>query len=427
VAKDNKKTIDNTKVGDENVTRQTAPHEIDATSPHLNGGYENFPSKTFTIPSCGIKDVDVSLHSLFDQTIPFNVRTIRTQTGNKEISKPYVIFSTGERFALAKKLKPPRDKNRALILPAISIRRTSITQTMDDITSRGMNQFTGTITIKRKLSNEFDRDYQNLINKLGFSNLQSGLQGFPTSNRETGELKESESRLDGIFLDSDEQVKNNIYEIISIPQPQFFTCNYEVVFWTSYTEHMLYMIETYMSSFLPQFRGHKLTTDKGYWFLAHTEDTYNSSDNFEEFGGEERLVKYTFNVKVRGFLLAPQGSTDQVPVRSYISSPNIVFDIIKSDDEVISKRDLDVAKGSRSKKSEFDLSDISVDNNKLPKQTYEAKMRYKKTYIDSKGRRKYRYVSSTEPDQSKRETVYTASDIETLDQWFLSNSKKSNK
>ena len=422
--KSNKKNLSSS---DENATRQNVSNYLDETKPSLDAGYQLPPTNTFTIPSCGIKDIDMALHRLFDQTIPFNVRTVRTQTGNKEISKPYVIFSTGERFALAKKLKPPRDKSRALILPAIAIRRTSITQSPDDIASRGMNQFTGTITIKRKLSNEFDRDYQNLINKLGFSNLQSGLQGFPTSTRESGELEEEDFRLDGAFLDSSLRANNNIYEIISIPQPQFFTCNYEVVFWTSYTEHMLYMIETYMSSFLPQFRGHKLTTDKGYWFLAHTEDTYSSADNFEEFGGEERLVKYTFNVKVRGYLLAPQGSTDQVPVRSYISCPNLVFDVVKSTDEVTTERDLEIAKGSKNINEKFVLSDLNTDSTVLPKKTYDSKMRYKKMFIDSKGKRKYRYVSSVEPDQSKRETVYTASDIETLDQWFLTNSKKSNK
>lgn len=412
---------------EENITRQNAPNVLGREEAHLDGGYENSPSKTLTIPSCGIKDVDLAMHKLFDKTIPFNVRTVRTQTGNKEISKPYVIFSTGERFALAKKLKPPRDKSRALILPAISIRRTSVTQTVDDITSRGMNQFTGNIIIKRKLSNEFDRDYQNFINKLGFNNLQSGLQGFPTSEREQGVLATSEARLDGALLDPTLKSGDNIYEIISIPQPQFFTCNYEVVFWTSYTEHMLYMIETYMSSFLPQYRGHKLVTDKGYWFLSHTEDSFNSSENFEEFGGEERMVKYTFNVKVRGYLLAPQGSTDQVPVRSYISSPNIVFDVVKINDEVLTDKDLKIAKGSKSQDDKFVLSDMAVDPNKVPAPTSESKMRYKKTYINAKGKRTHRYVSSIEPDQAKRETVYTATDIETLDQWFLANSRKSNK
>jgi hypothetical protein len=103
---------------------------------------------------------------LFDKQIGFRNTVIPDgENGPLNINKPYVIFATGERFALVKKLKPPRDKSKQLMLPAISIRRRSITQTPEDITGRGMNQFTGDIVIKRRLAAQ-DRDFQNLLNKL---------------------------------------------------------------------------------------------------------------------------------------------------------------------------------------------------------------------------------------------------------------------
>ena len=130
----------------ENVTRQNIPQDPRNPKDHLDSGYESQPSLDFTIPPVGIEDIDFALHRLFDKTIGFNTFMVSAAKGPQNIKKPYVIFATGERFALAKKLKPPRDKNKVLILPAISIRRTAIEQAPDDITGRGMNQYTGVIT-----------------------------------------------------------------------------------------------------------------------------------------------------------------------------------------------------------------------------------------------------------------------------------------
>jgi hypothetical protein len=117
----------------ENVTRQNIPQDPRNPKDHLDSGYENSPSLDFTIPPVGIEDIDIAIHRLFDKTIGFNTFVMSATKGPQNIKKPYVIFATGERFALAKRLKPPRDKNKVLILPAISIRRTSVEQTPDDI------------------------------------------------------------------------------------------------------------------------------------------------------------------------------------------------------------------------------------------------------------------------------------------------------
>ena len=151
----------------ENVTRQNIPQDPRNPKDHLDSGYESQPSLDFTIPPVGIEDIDFALHRLFDKTIGFNTFMVSAAKGPQNIKKPYVIFATGERFALAKKLKPPRDKNKVLILPAISIRRTAIEQAPDDITGRGMNQYTGVITIKRKLAPAFFLFFSRNQRKMG--------------------------------------------------------------------------------------------------------------------------------------------------------------------------------------------------------------------------------------------------------------------
>ena len=403
----------------ENVTRQNIPQDPRNPKDHLDSGYENQPSLDFTIPPVGIEDIDIAIHRLFDKTIGFNTFMMSANKGPQNIKKPYVIFATGERFALAKRLKPPRDKNKVLILPAISIRRTSVEQTPDDILTRGMNARTGVLTIKRKLAPE-DRDYQNLVNKQGLKHLQNVLSGLPTTSRPTGDDKDELEVVQGGLL-QERLSGNNIYEIITIPQPQFFTAKYEVVFWTNYTQHMTYLIQTYMSSFLPQFRGHKLETDKGYWFLAFTEDTFNNGENIDQFEGEERLIKYTFTINVKGYLLAAQAPTDAVPVRRWISCPNIVFDVSVAGD-VQPKEHLERPPQKDTVHDGFTLTDINISPEMKQTPTVQQKYAVNKILIDAKtGKKQHKYVSILDKNQRKGETVFAASDIETLEEYLISS------
>lgn len=403
----------------ENVTRQNIPQDPRNPKDHLDSGYENSPSLDFTIPPVGIEDIDIAIHRLFDKTIGFNTFMMSANKGPQNIKKPYVIFATGERFALAKRLKPPRDKNKVLILPAISIRRTSIEQTPDDILTRGMNARTGVLTIKRKLSPE-DRDYQNLVNKQGLKNLQNVLSGLPTSTRPTGDDKDELEVVQGGLL-QDRLSANNIYEIITVPQPQFFTAKYEVVFWTNYTQHMTYLIQTYMNSFLPQFRGHKLETDKGYWFLAYTEDTFNNGENIDQFEGEERLIKYTISINVKGYLLAAQAPTNAVPVRRWISCPNIVFDVSTAGD-IQPKEHLERPPIKDITHDGFTLTDININPELKQTPTTLQKFAVNKTLINPiTGKKKRKYVSILERNEKKGETVFNASDVETLEEYLISS------
>jgi hypothetical protein len=405
----------------ENVIRQNIPQDPRNPKDHLDSGYESQPSLDFTIPPVGIEDIDIAIHRLFDKTIGFTTYMINANRGPQDIKKPYVIFATGERFALAKRLKPPRDRNKVLILPAISIRRTSIEQTPDDILKRGMNARTGVLTIKRKLAPE-DRDYQNLVNKQGLKNLQNILSGLPTTTRPTGEFANTAEVVEGGLLEN-RISNNNIYEIITVPQPQFFTAKYEVVFWTNYTQHMTYLIQTYMSSFLPQFRGHKLETDKGYWFLAYTEDAFTAGENIDQFEGEERLIKYTFNINVNGYLLAAQAPTNAVPVRKWISAPNIEFDLpLDTPERNIQPKDhLERPPIKDTPNDGFTLTDIEMDPETKQTPTLLQKFVVNKTIIDpNTGKRRKKYVSILESNQKKGETVFAASDIETLEQYLIS-------
>lgn len=398
-----------------NETRQNIPRDPRNPEPHVDSGYEgDDTSDTFLIPPVGIEDADMALFRLFDKDVGFTVRLVEAANKEIQIKKPFVIFATGERFVLAKRLRPPRDRNNTLMLPAISIRRTSIEQTSADITGRGINQFSGNLVVKRRLE-KGDRDYQNFINKLGFQNLRNNF----STERNTGANKNDLSVKQGGLLETRTSL-NNMWEIITVPQPQFFTATYEVIFWTSFTQHMNYMIETFISSFLPNDRIHKLVTDKGYWFLAYTQDQFGNQENIDDFTDDERILRYSFNVQVRGYIFAPQHPTNAVPVRRWISSPTVVFDVSSYSTEVLGKEHLNrPPQKDPDDPTKFTLTDIELNPKTKQTPTTNERFAVRKDIIDPlTGKKRRRYVSILESNEKKGETVYRASDVETLEEFI---------
>lgn len=400
----------------------------------MNAGYEGepVPESEFYIPACGIADADAALKKLFAQDIGFHVRSHRTDAvspdqGIPAIIRPTIIFATGERWALAKKLHPPRDKNRTLILPAISIRRTGLSQTDDDISGRGINQTTGTLTIKRRLSREFDRDYQNTNNTLSLSNLNGSV--IPLRRDNVVNPSGDPGVRDGGLLDQKVATKgnNNVWEIFQIPQPQFYTSTYEIVFWTQYTLQMNSLIEQLVSSYLPQSRSFKLQSDKGYWFMAYVEDNYQSNDNFDDFKDGEKVSRYTITMKIKGYIIAGNAATDRVPINRWISSPSIRFDVASSGDfkevqtvtslqRALSPQEQVMDDGS-TPSSPFNLTDlnsVSSDGSNAQNETETGKLR-----VIKQGSHDNRYVSLIDRNEKKGESVYKAKSPEALEQFLL--------
>ena len=400
------------------TTRQNVP--LIEGKEQIPTGYDlqnNDPSDFF-IPSCGLEDVDTAVHTLFDSEI--NFRPYQATTGlQKEINvkKPFVIFATGERFAMAKRLKPFRDRGGVLLLPAISIRRTGLEQQHGDV-------FQGELTIKRRFDKS-DVDYQKLINRFAFKNLPTE----PSSLRETRGMSSKEPSIqEGMLLDDrPNSIHNNhIYEIIAIPFPQFFTAKYEIVFWTSYTQHMNYMIETFFSSQIVPGKGFYLKSDKGYWFSATVETTMNPQDNFEDITDAERIVKYSFEMTVRGYLLAPQGDGQRVPFKRYLSAVNISFETIEAPGTALEENSIDLYNETKQEPTDtnpFVLTDIEQDPKTKQKPTSQEKIVFQREYRNSEGQVKTKFVKQTNNNQKQGETVYTASDQEVLMQFFADKTK----
>jgi len=302
-------------------------------------GYEgtNIPDD-FSLPSCTIEDVDRGLFNLFNEELPFFYKL------EKESRRIPVIFATGERFAILRRKRPLRDNSGALILPLISIQRTGVQQENTKGGGPGEGQ---PLTIKKRLSRD-DVTYQRLMNKLNLQNADDvasdgnmikgrSITEASASNydqakvgalatRRMQPLPSTTTRL-GQLLKPD--LTRNIFEIITIPPTKFFTVSYNVTFWTQYTQQINDMLSVLMSAYIDmRRRTFRLETSSGYWFVAYINSQLTPGNNFDDFTDSERMVKYSLDIEVPAFLIAPNYPGAREPLRRFVATPELVFETV---------------------------------------------------------------------------------------------------
>lgn len=395
----------------------------------IKSGYVGNPSTDLFIPPCGIEDCDRALFEAFDKQIGFQVSV------SGDMKKVPIIFAAGERWAVLKRGQPLRDKNGTLILPLITIMRTTVAQdSANDITGRGINQQTGTIVIKRRLDRS-DRDFQQLINRL-YLKHQRNVAVSPTEGdtlqlttvRAIGDMSADPDVVRGGLLAPDRL--RNVYEVLTLPSPQYFSATYKVTFWTQYTEHMNQVTEKLISAYLPQGNALRIEAPgKGYWFIATVDgNEFTPENNFDDLSDQTRVIKTSFNVHVPGYILASNTSGAPVPVRRYVSAASVTFQLpteefsvgepndpyLGADDPTLplsvgptKRRDQRDTRGSRLQPaSDLSLADPAL--LALPRGTNPAS--YKRVpYVDPRtGATMYRYVRSVVVNQFTGETTHSA-------------------
>ena len=323
------------------------------------------PPANFEIPSCTIEDVDRALFNLLDKELPFSYK-------HKEgIRKAPVIFATGERFAVLRRKEPLRDKTGALILPLISVMRTGIAQapTMGAGTAQGLP-----LTIKKRLSDE-DPLYQRLVNKKGIKNSDNLVSNLARATNTTGSLAgRIATRRPGTEMPLEvrqgeilkPQLGNNIFEVIVMPPPKYYTAKYEVTFWTQYTTQMNEMLMALMSLYQSYAqRTFRIETTKGYWFVAYVDENLDPGNNFDDFTDSERVVKYSFTVEVPAYIVGSAFKGAENTLRKYVSAPQLSFDSDLFGDNYVTEAPANIPSGDP---TSFILDDMRTTNENPPGQ-----------------------------------------------------------
>ena len=260
------------------------------------------PPDDFEIPNCTVEDVDRALFSLFDKELPF------AYNHKEGLRRAPVVFATGERFAVLRRKEPLRDRAGALVLPLVSIMRTGIEQvpTMGAGTSQSID-----ITIRKRLSSK-DPLYQRMINKVNIKNSDDLASNTAKVSNATGSLPgriatRRAGHHEAMPIREEElltpDLGNNIFEVITMPPPKYYTAKYEVTFWAQYTTQM------------------------------YVAEALTPGNNFDDFTDSERLVKYSFEITVPAYIIGSAYKGAPNRLRRYLSAPQIAFDADIFDDE----------------------------------------------------------------------------------------------
>jgi len=229
------------------------------------------------IPNTTIETIDTAFFRFMDETLNLHCNSA---DGWKKVP---IIWASAERAFQVKDKKELRDEFGTLILPIISVERTSISK---DVKNKGTYQ-----------ANLAPKDNRIFIAKQ--------LNQDKTENFANADSLRKNSQIN--FVTSKKN-KKQVYEFISIPIPVYVTVEYKVSLLTSYVTQMNELLQPVMtrSAALNYF-----TIDAGntrFECFIDPEYTHNSIAELDE---NERKYKTDIKIKVLGHLIGDGENQDK--------------------------------------------------------------------------------------------------------------------
>lgn len=249
------------------------------------------PQEHVPVPKITIETVDRALNDWFDKTVDSHVQS---PTGERR--KVTTLFSSGERWISSREKKGVRDKNGVLILPLVSLRRTGIDRNPVNMSAFGVE--TENIQISKRVSPK-----TNIV--------QNVLVGRPQSSR---------------------PLQSTVYEVTTVPFPDFSVIQYDVQVQTQYITQMNSFLEKMFHeldiqrSFVMSLDGQRRHPPigapfeerkpfKGGYLVGFFDESVSSQDNFDEFTDQERIIRFTTSLRIPvGLLIDPEGERPSISV-----------------------------------------------------------------------------------------------------------------
>ncbi len=200
----------------------------------------------------GLKDIDTAIIGHMN-----NIMKPRVKEANEMIKVP-VVYGNEERWRSVRGRGTLRDRNGAIILPVIVIKRTSL-------------------AFDENMPMSFDMDVQGK-----FISVIRSSTGWSKNNRY--------SRFNVLTG------KKPIQEFVKTGMPDFVTCEYTIVMMTSYMEQMN-DLNTLMIEHLETYWGDQTS----YRFLTGLGGGISNEEQMESQG--ERLIRNEFSMTVKGYMI----------------------------------------------------------------------------------------------------------------------------
>ncbi len=243
------------------------------------------PSSLETIDKAMIRFVDEELN-LFTTT-------------NDGFKKVPVLWVTAERAFQIKHNKDLRDKEETLILPLITVNRTSTTKEANYRGAVYANLYPvndakgGTITVARTINQKKTAEFQNAL-----------------ANRKYGEDKNVSSKM----LNTNKRnmsTAKTVYETITMPIPTWIKVMYQISIRTEYQQQMNELIRPFLT--VPgNSRTPKRIEAEGHFYEVFIDGSFANQSNQANLGMEQRNYETDINIEVLGYLIG-EGENQERP------------------------------------------------------------------------------------------------------------------
>jgi hypothetical protein len=250
--------------------------------------------KEIEIMPSSLETIDGAMLKFIDEELNLSV------TANDGFKKVPVIWVSAERAYQVKHNKELRDKEETLILPLITINRSSVTK---DPTRKGSiyanlypvnDEKGGTITIARQINQKKTAEFQNAFSKRKYG---------PNKNV-SGKMADSNKR--------NMSTQRVVYETITIPIPTWIMVNYEITLRTEYQQQLNELIRPFITipgnSRMPKRIGYE-----NHFYEVFIDGNFANGSNKANLGMERRNYENTINIEVLGYLIG-EGPNQERPM-----------------------------------------------------------------------------------------------------------------
>ena len=244
--------------------------------------------------------------NLFSKKIPFAPSTMETIDAsvlkyiedlnlhtmtNRGFKKVPVIWGSAERVFQSKRGKEIRDKKGMLVLPLISIERTTVDKSL---TRKG--SVYGNVP-------PIDDEKGGSIPVAKFVN-----------QKKTAEFAAAEANRLLSTINFPRPNPKIVYQTVSIPLPTYVVANYEITLRTEYQQQMNDLISPFVS--IPGAVNYILLRKDGHRFEGFIQESFAQNNNVSDSTNEERKFETKINVEVIGYIIGLDKNQ---------SKPNLVY------------------------------------------------------------------------------------------------------
>ena len=222
--------------------------------------------RSVDVEGVGLLEIDRTVYNWFNNKHPTLINA----------RKVPVVFGSWERWAQMQgnkedeNLNSQRDHKGMIKLPIISISRGDVAFDNERYVTKDKNNNPAATIIKRIAAAQFNPN-----ERIPFQSKHKVAGG------------------DGPIYSSNAPV----YEVQSVPYPDFVNITYTISFWSSYVSHVNKFHEMVWQAASPpdfEYNGHR--------FFASIQ-TQSDEGNVENFSDEERIIRHTFDMNVQAYLL----------------------------------------------------------------------------------------------------------------------------